>query len=125
MAPRLFGDLPVRPRRAAVPAVHHDLTFPRLGRSMTIYPANEQRIWEVERGRSATAILPLSDGTSLSAGDSILFALSITHWNQEPCYVKGGDSVRVILTGVTDLGTRDPATGEALFQMTWEPLGQK
>ncbi len=92
---------------------------------MNIYPANEHRIWEVERGRSASAILPMSEGKSLSAGDSILFALSITHWKQEPCYVKGGDSVRVILTDVTDLGTKDPATGEALFQMTWEPLGQK
>jgi hypothetical protein len=125
MASRLFGDLTMRWRHPAGPPIHHDLAFRLLGRSMTIYPANEQRISEVERGRSVTAILPLSEGTSLSAGDSILFALSITHWNQEPRYVKGGDSVRVILTGVTDLGTRDPATGEALFQMTWEPLGQK
>jgi hypothetical protein len=91
---------------------------------MNTYPVNEHRIWEVERGRSFSAILPLGGGSALSAGDSILFALSISHGNQEPCYVKGGDSVRVKLTDVIDLEEKDPATGEALFQMTWEPLGQ-
>jgi hypothetical protein len=93
-------------------------------RFMNIFPANEHLIWEVERGRSASAILPLSEGKSLAAGDSILFALSISHGHQPPCYVKGGDSVRVTLTGVTDLEKTDPATGESLVQIAWEPLGQ-
>jgi hypothetical protein len=96
-----------------------------VGLLMNIYPANEQRISEVERGRSCNATLPMLPGESLSAGDSILFALAYPDANQEPCYVKGGDSVRVILTDVTDLEEKNPATGEALFQMTWEPLGQK
>jgi len=91
---------------------------------MNIYPANEQTIWEVERGRSFSAILPLNEGKPLAAGDSILFALSMSHGNQEPSFVKGGDSVRVILTDVTDLEKTDPVTGEALFQITWDPLGQ-
>jgi hypothetical protein len=91
---------------------------------MNIYPANEQRIWEVERGRSFSAILPLSDGKPLAAGDSVLFALSISHGRQAPCYVKGGDSVRVMLTDVTDLDRTDPVTGESLVQIAWEPLGQ-
>ena len=92
---------------------------------MNIYPANEQRISEVERGRSCHATLPLPPGESLSAGDSILFALAYPDANQEPCYVKGGDSVRVILTDVTDLEEKNPDTGEALFHITWAPLGQK
>jgi hypothetical protein len=36
----------------------------------------------------------------------------------------GGDSVRVQLTNVTDLGATDPATAQALFRLNWEPLGQ-
>lgn len=91
---------------------------------MNIYPADEQRISEVERGRSFSATLPLGAGNSLSAGDSILFALAYSDVNQEPCYVKGGDSVRVTLTDVTSLEKTDPATGDALFQITWEPLGK-
>ncbi len=92
---------------------------------MNIYPANEQRISEVERGLSFSAKLPLHPGESLAAGDSILFALAHTQANEVPCFVKGGDSVRVILTNVTDLEETDPATGDALVQITWEPLGQK
>jgi hypothetical protein len=92
---------------------------------MNIYPADEQRISEVERGLRSNATLPVPAGESLSAGDSILFALAHTPANQEPNYVNGGDSVRVILTNVTDLEATDPATGDSLFQMTWEPLGQK
>ena len=92
---------------------------------MNIYPANEQRISEVERGRSCHATLPLPPGESLSAGDSILFALAYPDENQEPCYVKGGDSVRVTLTDVTVLEEKNPATGEALFQIRWAPLGQQ
>jgi hypothetical protein len=91
---------------------------------MNTYPVSEYRIWEVERGRSSTAIVPLNSGDSLSAGDSILFAQSISQADQEPSYVKGGDSVRVVLTDVVDLEEKDPTTGEALFQITWEPLGQ-
>jgi hypothetical protein len=91
---------------------------------MNTYPADEQRISEVERGRSCNAVLPFPPGKSLCAGDSILFAQAYSPVGPEPCYVKSGDSVRVILTHVTDLGATDPATGHALFQLSWEPLGQ-
>jgi hypothetical protein len=91
---------------------------------MESYPADEQRISEVERGRSCYAILPLPPGKSLSAGDSIVFALAHSHPDQEPRYVRGGDSVRVLLTNVTNLEETDPATGQALFQLSWDPLGQ-
>jgi hypothetical protein len=91
---------------------------------MNTYPADEQRISDVERGRSCGAVVPLPSGESLAAGDTILFALSESRAGQQPSYVKGGDSVLVFLTGVTDLGTTDPMTGQALFQLRWEPLGQ-
>ena len=61
---------------------------------------------------------------SLSPGDSIIFALASSDADHEPCYVSGGDSVRVLLTDVTDLASNDPATGQALFRLPWEPLGQ-
>ena len=121
--PWLSVGVVVRLHPSAVPAISPKITRP-MDLSMNIYPANEQRIWEVERGRSFSAVLPLNDGKPLSAGDCILFALSISHGNQEPAFVKGGDSVRVVLTNVTDLEKTDPATGEALFQLTWDPLGQ-
>ena len=92
---------------------------------MNSYPANDRLIWEVERGRSRDAILPMPPGRSLSAGDSIVFALAHSHPGQETCYVRGGDSVRVLLTDVTDLGTTDVATGQALYRLSWEPLGQE
>jgi hypothetical protein len=63
-------------------------------------------------------------GKTLSAGDSIIFALAYSSAGQETCYVKGGDSVRVSLTDVTDLGTTDPATGQSLFGLSWIPLGR-
>ena len=63
-------------------------------------------------------------GESLAAGDAILFALAQSAPGQEPEYVKGGDCVRVVLTDVTDLEESDPVTGRALFQLSWEPLGQ-
>jgi hypothetical protein len=63
-------------------------------------------------------------GKTLSAGDSILFALAYSHAGQETCYVKCGDSVCVSLTEVTDLGATDPATGQALFRLSWNPPGQ-
>jgi hypothetical protein len=67
---------------------------------------------------------PLPPGGSLLAGDTVLFALSVSRPGQLPCYVKGGDSVLVLLTGVTDLGAIDPATGQPLVRIAWEPLGQ-
>ena len=91
---------------------------------MNNFPANEKIIWEVERGRSCSAILPMPAGRALSAGDSIIFALAYSHDGHEMCYARGGDSIRVLLTGVADLGTTDPATGRALFRFSWEPLGQ-
>jgi hypothetical protein len=91
---------------------------------MNIYPVDEQRISEVERGRTCQSILPLPADKPLAAGDSVLFALAHNPTAVEPGYVKGGDSVRVVLTGVTDLDATDPVTGQALFQVSWEPLGQ-
>lgn len=91
---------------------------------MITYPADEQRISEVERGRSCEAVVPLYPGGSLSAGDTVLFALSRSRAGQEPSYVKGGDSVLVTLTNVDDLDKTDPATGLALLHLRWEPLGQ-
>jgi hypothetical protein len=61
---------------------------------------------------------------TISAGDSIIFALAYLDADQETCFVKGGDSVCVSLTEVTDLGATDPANGEALFQFSWKPPGQ-
>jgi hypothetical protein len=87
------------------------------------FPADEQRISDVERGQSCRAIVPMPPGTPLVAGDSILFALSSSRAGQQPSYVKGGDSVLVCLTDVTDLEKTDPATGLALVELTWEPLG--
>jgi len=91
---------------------------------MNTYPADEQRISEVERGRSCTAIVPLPPGKSLSIGDTILFALAHTPLGQEPAYVRGGDSVLVSLTDVTELDEADPSTGQPLFQLTWKRLGE-
>ena len=66
----------------------------------------------------------MPDGKTLCAGDSILFALAYSEPSQETCYVKGGDSVCVSLTEVTELGGTDPATGQALFRLSWRPPGQ-
>lgn len=88
------------------------------------YPANEQRISDVERGRISNAVLPMPSGRSLCVGDSIVFALAYSPASQEACYVSGGDSIRVSLTEVRDLGTVDAATGEALYRLSWKPLGQ-
>jgi hypothetical protein len=38
------------------------------------YPASEQKIWEVERGRICNAILATPPDRTLSAGDSMIFA---------------------------------------------------
>ena len=91
---------------------------------MNNYPASEQRISDVERGRSCSAILPMPCAQTLAAGDSIVFALAYLDAGQETCFVKCGDSVCVSLTEVTDLGATDPANGEALFRFTWKPPGQ-
>jgi hypothetical protein len=88
------------------------------------YPASEQRISEVERGRICNAVLPMPAAKTLSAGDSIIFALAYFHPGQDPFYVKCGDSVCVSLTEVIDLEATDPATGQALFRLSWKPLGQ-
>ena len=92
---------------------------------MITYPANEQTISQVERGLSCEAIVPLAQGLSLVAGETILFAHSRARPGQAPAYVKGGDSVLVQLTGVTDLGAIDPDTGQMLVQVRWVPLGQE
>jgi hypothetical protein len=91
---------------------------------MNSYPANEQWISEVERGRSCRATLPFPADQRLAPGDTILFALASARPGEEPQYVKGGDSVLVSLTDVVDLGTVDRNTGESLFQISWRPLGQ-
>ncbi len=91
---------------------------------MNTFPAGEQMISEVERGLTCRAIVPLPQGETISAGDTVLFALSHARPGQRPAYVKGGDSVLVCLTDVTDVGRIDPASGQALVQLTWKPLGQ-
>jgi hypothetical protein len=90
---------------------------------MNTYPADEMRISEVERGLCSHAVLPMAPGTEPAAGDSILFALAHSTPGQEPRFVTGGDSVRVLVTEVTDLGEADPSTGLAMFRVSWEPLG--
>jgi hypothetical protein len=91
--------------------------------SENCHPADENRISEIERGRCCEAVVPLPPGGSLAAGDTLLFALSHARAGQQPSYVKGGDSVQVSLTGVTDTGRSDPATGQALVRVTWSPPG--
>ena len=91
---------------------------------MNSYPASEQRIWEVERGRICNLVLPMPRATTLFPGDFITFALANSHAGKETCYVKCGDSVCVSFTEVTDLGSTDPATGQALYRLSWTPLGQ-
>jgi hypothetical protein len=88
------------------------------------YPASEQKISEVERGLICNSILPMPPVETLSAGDSIVFALAYLDAGQETCFVKCGDSVRVLLTEITDLGATDPTTGQDLFRFSWKPLGQ-
>ena|SRR5689334_11438614 len=99
------------------------MAIPGLETRVNDYPANEQRISDVERGRITNAVLPMPPGRSLSAGDTIVFAVAHSPAGQEACYVSGGDSIRVSLTEVTALGAVDPATGEALFRLSWQRLG--
>jgi hypothetical protein len=91
---------------------------------MHSYPASEQWISEVERGRMSNAILPMPSAQTLSVGDSIVFALAYLDAGQKTCFVKCGDSVCVLLTEITDLEATDPATGQSLFRFSWKPLGQ-
>jgi len=63
-------------------------------------------------------------GKTLCAGDSILFAVVASRGGKENRYVQDGDSVCVSLTEVTELGGTDPATGQALFRLSWRPPGQ-
>jgi hypothetical protein len=89
---------------------------------MNIYPADERRISEIERGQSCEAVLPASPDQSPHIGETILFAHSESRAGQQPSYIKGGDSVLVSLADVADLGRTDPATGQALFRVSWKPL---
>ena len=91
---------------------------------MNSYPASEEMISEVERGRICNANLPMPPEKTLSAGDSVVFALAYFHPGQDTCFVKCGDSVCVSLTEVIDLRETDPATGQALFRLAWKPPGQ-
>ena len=91
---------------------------------MNSYPADEGRIRDIEQGRSCEAVVTSPPEGSLAVGDSVVFALGSIRAGQEPCYAKGGDSVRVLLTGVSELGEVDPANGRARVQLTWHPLGQ-
>ncbi len=68
-------------------------------------------------------MVPLPPGDSLAAGDTVLFALSQSRAGQEPAYVRGGDSILVCLTDVMHLDRTEPATGQALVQLTWKSLG--
>jgi hypothetical protein len=88
------------------------------------FPSSEQRISDVERGLICDAVLPMPPEKTISAGDSIIFALAYSDAGQEPYYVKNGDSVAVKLIEVTDLAATDPATGAALFRLSWKPLRQ-
>ena len=91
---------------------------------MNRYPADERRISDVERGRCFRATVPCELGSTPVVGESILFVHALAQPSREPSYVLGGDSVRVVLTNVTELGTTDPTTGHPLVELTWEPLGQ-
>lgn len=91
---------------------------------MHTYPANEQRIAAVERGLTCEAVVSLAPGEAPAVGQTVLFALSQARPGQPPAYVKGGDSVVVALTGVTDLGEVDAATGHPLVRLAWDPLGR-
>ena len=91
---------------------------------MNTYPVTEQRMAEVERGRSCDAVLPLPPDGTLAPGDDVLFAVCHSRAGRTPSFTIWGDSVLVSLTNVIDLDKTDPATGQALFRVHWKPLGQ-
>jgi hypothetical protein len=91
---------------------------------MHTLPADERRISDVERGLSCEAVVPQPPGGLLLAGDAVLFAHAVARPGGSISFIKGGDSVLVSLTGVTDLGATDPATGQALVRISWGQLGQ-
>lgn len=91
---------------------------------MISLPADEQRISDVERGRCCRATVALPSSGLPAPGDNVVFALATARSGQGPVYVKGGDSVVVLLTEVLNLEQDDPYTGQPLIQLTWDPLGQ-
>ncbi|QEH31657.1 hypothetical protein OJF2_01220 [Aquisphaera giovannonii] len=91
---------------------------------MNQFPADEQWITDVERGRCCRVTVPAAVENRPVPGDVILFAHAYHRHPGEPEYVKGGDSVQVSLTEVVDLGTFDPLTSKPLFHISWSPLGQ-
>jgi hypothetical protein len=91
---------------------------------MLMFPADEQRISDVERGRSCRAVVPMPAGAALAIGDAILFAHSQSGPGQPPAYVKDGDCVAVTLTDVMYLDAPDSHLGPQLVQIAWNPLGQ-
>ena len=91
---------------------------------MHTYPADEQLISAVERGCRCEAIVPAPDDGPVLIGDAVLFAQTRSRAGRPPSFVIGGDSVLVSVTGVTDLGATDPATGQPLIRLAWQPLGQ-
>lgn len=92
---------------------------------LVTYPADERHIWKVERGQCCGSVVPLPQGGTLSVGDTVLFALANSRPGQEPNFVRGGDSVRVLLTVVTLLDVTDPETGQGLAQLHWNPPGSE
>ena len=61
--------------------------IPGLETPVNNYPANEQRISDVERGRISNAVLPMPPGRSLCVGDTIVFALAYSPASQDACFV--------------------------------------
>lgn len=121
------GHILVARTSARIPSVNNGVvrsTTSGLETPMNTFPASEERISDVERGRSCRAIVSLPRGETIASGDTVLFAHSFARPGQQPEYVKGGDSVLVVLTDVFDLGKADPASGEPLIQLSWKPLGQ-
>jgi hypothetical protein len=90
---------------------------------MHTYPSDERRISDIERGRIRDAVVPRPVEGPLIAGDTVLFALSLSRPGQRPNYVRGGDSVLVALTEVTELEATDPVTGQGLLRIAWERFG--
>ena len=91
---------------------------------MNCYPADEQWISDVERGRCCRVTVSDAFDSRPVAGDVVLFAVAHCRPGEKPQYVRGGNSVQVALTEVVELGESDFLTGEPLFRFSWSPLGQ-